>query len=90
MEFISRIPSGSPAESSLLYPIFLAGAELNDSQAMDRCSKRLEDIQGRNHYENVGMVHKVLKEVWGSNVEPGKRKDWEEVLKDWNWSFTVG
>ncbi|KAH7408763.1 fungal-specific transcription factor domain-containing protein [Phaeosphaeria sp. MPI-PUGE-AT-0046c] len=90
MEFIARIPSGSPAESSLLYPIFLAGAELEDAQAMDLCSKRLEDIQGRNHYENVGMVQKVLKEVWRPRLESGKRKDWEEVLKDWNWSFTVG
>ncbi|OAK97315.1 putative Zn(II)2Cys6 transcription factor-like protein [Phaeosphaeriaceae sp. SRC1lsM3a] len=90
MEFIARIPPGSPAESSLLYPIFLAGAELDDPQAMDRCSKRLESIQGRNHYENVGMVQKVLKEVWRPKLESGKRKDWEEVLKEWNWSFTVG
>jgi transcriptional activator protein UGA3 len=90
MEFVARIPPGSPAESSLLYPIFLAGAELEDSKAMERCSKRLEEIQGRNRYENVGMVHKVLKEVWRPRLESGQRKDWEEVLKEWNWSFTLG
>jgi hypothetical protein len=90
MEFVARIPPGSPAESSLLYPLLLAGAELEDAKAMDRCSRRLEEIQGRNQYENVGMVQKVLKEVWRPKLESGQRKDWEDVLKEWNWSFTVG
>jgi transcriptional activator protein UGA3 len=90
MEFVARIPPGSPAESSLLYPLFLAGAELEDAKAMERCSKRLEDIQGRNHYENVGMVQKVLKEVWRPKLDSGRRRDWEEILKEWNWSFTLG
>jgi hypothetical protein len=90
MEFVARIPPGSPAESSLLYPVFLAGAELDDEKAMENCSRRLEEIQGRNHYENVGMVQKVLREVWRPRLESGQRKDWEDVLKERNWSFTVG
>jgi transcriptional activator protein UGA3 len=90
MEFVGRIPPGSPAESSLLYPMFLAGAELNDENAMDRCAKRLDDIQRRNRYENVGMVQKVLKEVWRPNLETGQRRDWEDVLRERNWSFTLG
>lgn len=90
MEFVARIPPGSPAESSLLYPMFLAGAELEDKKLTDRCLKRLEEIQGRNRYENVGMVHKVLTEVWRSKSETGQRRDWEDVLKEWNWSFTLG
>jgi transcriptional activator protein UGA3 len=90
LEFVARIPPGSPAESSLLYPLFLAGAELEDQQAMDKCSKRLEGIQGRNHYENVGIVQKVLEEVWRPRLESGQRKDWEDVLKEWGWSFTLG
>ncbi|KAH7076149.1 fungal-specific transcription factor domain-containing protein [Paraphoma chrysanthemicola] len=90
MEFVARIPPGSPAESSLLYPVFLAGAELDDEKAMAACSKRLDEIQGRNRYENVGMVQKVLKEVWRPRLESGKRIDWEDVLKEKNWSFTVG
>jgi transcriptional activator protein UGA3 len=90
MDFVARIPPGSPAESSLLYPMFLAGAELDDEKAADRCSKRLEEIQGRNRYENVGMVQKVLKEVWRSRKETGQGRDWEDVLRAWNWSFTVG
>jgi transcriptional activator protein UGA3 len=90
MEFVARIPPGSPAESSLLYPMFLAGAELEDPKAMERCSKRLDEIQGRNRYENVGMVQKVLKEVWRPKLEAGQRKDWEDVLREWDWSFTLG
>jgi transcriptional activator protein UGA3 len=90
MEFVSRIPPGSPAESSLLYPMFLAGAELDDEQAMDRCIKRLDDIQRRNRYENVGKVQEVLREVWRPKLDTGQRRDWEDVLKERDWSFTLG
>ncbi|KAH9862983.1 hypothetical protein J1614_010712 [Plenodomus biglobosus] len=90
MEFIARIPPGSPAESSLLYPIFLAGAELDDDSAIEICLKRLEDIQKRNRYENVGSVQKVLKEVWRPKLDGAQRRDWEEILKEWQWSFTLG
>lgn len=90
MEFIARIPPGSPAESSLLYPIFLAGAELNNATAIEICLKRLEDIRRRNRYENVGSVQKVLKEVWRPKLDGGQRRDWEEVLQEWGWSFTLG
>jgi transcriptional activator protein UGA3 len=90
MEFIARIPPGSPAESSLLYPIFLAGAELDDEVAIEKCFQRLEGIQKRNRYENVGSVQKVLKEVWRPKLEGGERRDWEEIVREWNWSFTLG
>lgn len=90
MEFISRIPAGSPAESSLLYPIFMAGAELDDDAAIDKCTKRLKDISDRNRYENVDSVQKVLKEVWRPKLEGGTRRCWEDVLLEWEWSFTLG
>jgi hypothetical protein len=50
----------------------------------------LEDIQNRNRYENVECVQKVLKEVWRPKLEGGQRRDWEEVVREWNWSFTLG
>ncbi|KAF2875215.1 putative Zn(II)2Cys6 transcription factor-like protein [Massariosphaeria phaeospora] len=87
MEFISRIPPGSTAESSLLYPIFLAGAELDDEAAIARCFKRLNEIQARNRYENVGMVQEVLQEVWRPALNGGNKRDWEDVLKEWGWSL---
>ena len=90
MEFISRIPPGSPAESSMLYPIFLAGAELNNAPEISKCFKRLEDIQDRNRYENVSNVQKVLEEVWRPALNGEGKKDWEDVLQEWEWSFTLG
>ncbi|KAF2126131.1 hypothetical protein P153DRAFT_378347 [Dothidotthia symphoricarpi CBS 119687] len=90
MEFIVRIPTGSPAESSLLYPIFLVGAELEDDTARETCSKRLEDIQKRNRYENVAAAQKVLKEVWRPTLKGGKKRNWEDVLRELKWSFTLG
>lgn len=90
MDFIARIPPGSAAESSLLYPIFLAGAELEDETAIEQCFKRLEGIQKRNLYENVECVQKVLKEVWRPKFQGGRRRDWEDVVREWNWSFTLG
>jgi len=32
----------------------------------------------------------VLKEVWRPKLEGGQRRDWEEVVREWNWSFTLG
>ncbi|KAJ4314140.1 hypothetical protein N0V94_006599 [Neodidymelliopsis sp. IMI 364377] len=90
MEFITRIPAGSPAESSLLYPIFMAGAELDDDMAIEKCTRRLKDISDRNRYENVDSVQKVLKEVWRPKLEGGTRRCWEDVLREWDWSFTLG
>ncbi|KAF2686312.1 putative Zn(II)2Cys6 transcription factor-like protein [Lentithecium fluviatile CBS 122367] len=90
MEFISRIPPGSPAESSMLYPIFLAGAELSNAAEISTCFKRLEEIQARNRYENTNNVQKVLEEVWRPALNGEEKKDWEEVLKEWDWSFTLG
>lgn len=90
MEFISRIPAGSPAESSLLYPIFLAGAELDNEPDISKCVKRLAEIQARNCYENVSNVQKVLEEVWRTALNGEQRRDWEDVLQEWNWSFTLG
>lgn len=90
MEFIARIPPGSSAESSLLYPIFLAGAELDSESSITSCFQRLTEIQMRNRYENVGNVQKVLQEVWRPVLNGEKRRDWEDVLKDWNWSFSLG
>jgi transcriptional activator protein UGA3 len=90
MEFIARIPPGSPAESSLLYPIFLAGAELDSESSISSCFQRLTEIQMRNRYENVGNVQKVLQEVWRPVLNGEERRDWEDVLKDWNWSFSLG
>ncbi|KAF2248548.1 putative Zn(II)2Cys6 transcription factor-like protein [Trematosphaeria pertusa] len=90
MEFMSRIPPGSPAESSMLYPIFLAGAELNDEPEISKCFKRLAEIQARNRYENIINVQKVLEEVWRPVLNGAQKRDWEDVLQEWGWSFTLG
>ncbi|KAF2448979.1 putative Zn(II)2Cys6 transcription factor-like protein [Karstenula rhodostoma CBS 690.94] len=90
MEFISRIPPGSPAESSLLYPIFLAGAELDNEPEISKCFKRLAEIQQRNCYENTSNVQKVLEEVWRPALNGEQKRDWEDVLQEWGWSFTLG
>ncbi|KAF2258872.1 hypothetical protein CC78DRAFT_477140 [Lojkania enalia] len=89
MEFISRIPPGSSADSSLLYPIFLAGAELDSETDIGSCSQRLTAIQARNLYENVGNVHKVLQEVWRPVLNGEERRDWEDVLREWGWTLSL-
>ncbi|KAH7112127.1 putative Zn(II)2Cys6 transcription factor-like protein [Dendryphion nanum] len=90
LQFIARIPPGSPAESSMLYPVFLAGAELEDETQIASCFQRLSTVQERNYYENVGMVQEVLKEVWRPALNGEKKRDWEDVLKEWQWSFSLG
>jgi transcriptional activator protein UGA3 len=90
MAFISRIPPGSPAESSLLYPMFLAGAELDTEAEITKCLERLIAIQQRNHYENIANVREVLQQVWKPALSGGEKRDWEDVLKELGWSFSLG
>ncbi|KAF2187344.1 hypothetical protein K469DRAFT_112325 [Zopfia rhizophila CBS 207.26] len=89
MQFISRIPAGSPAESGLVYPIFLVGAELESETDISKCFQRLAVIQKRHKYENVSNVEKVLQEVWRPVLDGGKRRDWEDVLREWEWSISL-
>ncbi|KAF2112759.1 putative Zn(II)2Cys6 transcription factor-like protein [Lophiotrema nucula] len=89
MHFIDRIPPGSPADSSLLYPIFLAGAELDNETDITKCSTRLTAIQARNRYENVGNVQKILQEVWRPVLTGERKRNWEDVLKEWGWSISL-
>jgi hypothetical protein len=90
MQFVARIPPGSPAESSLLYPIFLAGAELEGEEEISKCYERLNAIQQRNRYENTSTVQEVLQEVWKPALNGGEKKDWEQVLREFGWSFSLG
>lgn len=83
IQFISRIPPGSSAESSLLYPIFLAGAELTSEAEIATCFQRLKAIQERNKYENVAIIREVLQAVWKPCLNGGQRRDWEDILKEW-------
>ncbi|KAF2278030.1 uncharacterized protein EI97DRAFT_281783 [Westerdykella ornata] len=89
MQFIARIPPGSPAESSLLYPILLAGAELRTEAEISLCRERLTMIQRRNHYENVANLRDLLQEVWKPVLNGGEKRDWEEILREWDWSFSL-
>ncbi|ORY02553.1 putative Zn(II)2Cys6 transcription factor-like protein [Clohesyomyces aquaticus] len=89
MQFIARIPPGSPADSSLLYPIFLAGAELESETEITKCCERLSAIYERNRYENVADVQKVLQEVWRPVLNGDQRRDWEDVLREWGWFLSL-
>jgi hypothetical protein len=89
MQFMFRILPGSPAESSLLYPMLLAGAELDTEADIAKCFERLAGIQQRNRYENVANLRQVLQEVWKPVLDGGRRRDWEEVLREWGWSFSL-
>ncbi|KAF2742833.1 putative Zn(II)2Cys6 transcription factor-like protein [Sporormia fimetaria CBS 119925] len=89
MQCISRIPLGSPAESSLLYPMFLAGAELTTEKDIAMCFERLTAIQKRNRYENIANLRDVLQEIWTDVLNGLPKRDWEDVLRELGWSFSL-
>jgi hypothetical protein len=70
--------------------MLLAGAELDNEADIVKCLERLTAIHQRNRYENVANLQQVLQEVWKPVLNGGKRRDWEEVLREWEWSFSLG
>jgi hypothetical protein len=39
---------------------------------------------------NIQSAEEVLEEVWRDVLNGGYKKDWEDVLKSWNWVVSLG
>jgi transcriptional activator protein UGA3 len=89
MAVVARVPHGSPTESGLLYPLFLAGGELSNPTEMEICAEKLNGVRERTQMGNVAGVEEVLREVWRATKE-GRRQDWLKVLADRQWFLNIG
>ena len=85
-----RITEGNAAEAGLTYPLFLAGAELAEEDDIVSCATRLKRIRERVKVMNIQAVEEVLQEVWRERLNGGEYRDWETVLRNWDWVINLG
>lgn len=85
-----RITEGNAAEAGLTYPLFLAGAELMEEDDIVSCATKLRKIKERVKVMNIQAVEEVLQEVWRERLNRGEYRDWETVLRNWDWVINLG
>ncbi|KAL7821002.1 fungal-specific transcription factor domain-containing protein [Trichoderma gracile] len=86
-----KVPEGSLAECSLLFPLFVAGGEAMDSSHIERIRDRLYSMNRWRRFRNVNACREVLEEVWRKRCESGKaeRVDWRDVVRQRGWQLAL-
>lgn len=87
---VAKIPLNDIPESALLFPLFMAGGEVDPAEAsqLDMIRMRLRMILEKRHFINVLSALEVLEELWdrkrehsGTILDPETVVDWEDILK---------
>ncbi|KEF60021.1 uncharacterized protein A1O9_04871 [Exophiala aquamarina CBS 119918] len=87
---VAKIPLNDVPESALLFPLFMAGGEVDPTEAsqLEMIRMRLRMILEKRHFVNVLSALEVLEELWSRKREhPGLKHDpeivvdWEDILK---------
>lgn len=86
---VKRIPQGSAAEAGLTMPLFLAGSELRDADDMEFCLARLVALHQKYRFGNIDKAENILEEVWRPRLNGQPDRDWEDVLRERQWSISL-
>ncbi|EXJ84575.1 hypothetical protein A1O3_05245 [Capronia epimyces CBS 606.96] len=91
---VQSMPARCLAESSLLFPMFMAGGEAEDPGHVQVIRHRMLDIINERHFHNMEVVLKVLEEVWhlratGVSSPGGRKIDWKDVLARRRWMLSI-
>lgn len=85
---LDGIPKNSLVESSLLFPIFMAGGEAHDPGQFEILRQRMQDIVYARHLYNYTAALDVLEELWHLRLS-GKQIDWRDVLERRRWKLSI-
>ena len=85
---LQTLPGRCLVESSLLFPLFLAGGETSDPELVDIIRHRMQDLVEFRHFHNVAAALEVLEELWHLRWS-GKTLDWRDVLDRKNWMLSI-
>ncbi|KAK5055967.1 hypothetical protein LTR84_012517 [Exophiala bonariae] len=87
---VSKIPLNDIPESALLFPLFMAGGEVDptDITLLDMIRNRLRMILEKRNFINVLSALEILEELWDRKTKHASQSsnldtvaDWEDVLK---------
>ncbi|VUC25586.1 unnamed protein product, partial [Clonostachys rosea] len=94
VEAVGNIPEGCLPECTLLFPVFMAGGEAEDSSDIWVIRSKLESMNRWRCFRNVEAALDVLDELWRLNAtraggESGDRVDWLDVVKRRGWKLAI-
>lgn len=83
---VEGIPVGAAAESALLFPLFIVGCEVMDSDRIGKVRARLHATFDKRQFRNITQALELLEEIWSrDHIEQGSHVDsyldWEELLQ---------
>jgi transcriptional activator protein UGA3 len=85
LDSIGQVPENDISESSLLFPLFIAGGEVERTDQMELVRTRLQLSYKKRRFRNISRALEVLEELWAyrqiQDVLGRKRQDWEDILK---------
>lgn len=89
-----KVPEGSLAECSLLFPLFIAGGEAEDATHVERIRNRLCTMNKWRRFRNVDACREVLEDVWTQREEwrrgmRTERVDWRDVVRRRGWQLAL-
>lgn len=85
LDSIGQVPENDVSESSLLFPLFIVGGEVERTDQMEFVRTRLQVSYNKRRFRNISRALEVLEELWVyrliQDVVGGERPDWEDILK---------
>ncbi|KAL7941451.1 fungal-specific transcription factor domain-containing protein [Trichoderma barbatum] len=86
-----KVPEGSLAECSLLFPLFIAGGEAKDATHIERIRNRLYTMNKWRQFRNVNACREVLEDVWKQRGESGEMEmvDWRDIVRQRGWQLAL-
>ncbi|KAF5646576.1 putative alcohol dehydrogenase [Fusarium sp. NRRL 25303] len=85
LDSIGQVPENDVSESSLLFPLFIAGGEVERTDQMEFVRTRLQASYNKRKFRNISRALEVLEELWAyrqiQDVLGGNRPDWEDIVK---------
>ncbi|PKK48662.1 hypothetical protein CI102_7029 [Trichoderma harzianum] len=86
-----KVPEGSLAECSLLFPLFIAGGEATDVTHIECIRNRLCTMNKWRQFRNVNACREVLEDVWKKRDESSEteRVDWRDIVRQRGWQLAL-
>ncbi|KAK2021866.1 hypothetical protein LX32DRAFT_223916 [Colletotrichum zoysiae] len=88
------IPEGCYAETSMIFPLFMAGGEAETARHVEVVRAGLRSLNSRRRFRNADACVDVLDEVWrlaaaGTRKRDSAKVDWLDVTRSRNWKLAL-
>ncbi|KAK1993814.1 alkaline phosphatase-like protein [Colletotrichum falcatum] len=88
------MPKGCYAETSMIFPLFMAGGEAETAEHVGVVREGLQSLNSRRRFRNADACVDVLDEVWrlaaaGTRKHDSAKVDWLDVAKSRNWKLAL-